>query len=220
VVANIVRHNYDYGLQMARRGFLTLSPDLRVFGERRDGPDPYPGRDPCNVHFVRGGILGIYTLTLNIFDMMRTVDYLETRPEVHPGQIGIMGLSQGGTITTFSAALEPRFKAADISGYVNSWRGFGIARANFCGSQVVPEVFRWLDVPDIAGLIAPRPLLIEMGVNEDCFEFEDLRRGYQDVERIYTAAGVTDALHADIHKRNHAFAGGRAFGFFDKHLRE
>jgi len=54
--------------------------DLRVFGERRDGLDPFPGRDPCNVNFIKGGDPGIYTLTLNIWDMKCCVDYLETRP--------------------------------------------------------------------------------------------------------------------------------------------
>ena len=124
--ANIAEHNYDYGAQMARAGFLTICPDLRVFGERRDGLDPFPGRDPCNVNFVKGALLGIYTLTLNIWDMKCCIDYLETRPEVNPGRIGMMGLSQGGTMTTFTAAVEPRIKAADISGYVNPWDGFGI----------------------------------------------------------------------------------------------
>jgi len=215
---NIQAHNYDYGRQLARAGFLTISPDLRVFGERGDGGNPYPGRDPCNVQFLRGGILGIYTLTLNVFDMMRAVDYLETRVEVDPKRIGIMGLSQGGAITAFAAALEPRFAAADISGYVNSWRGFGIGEANFCGSQVVPEIFYWMDVPDVAGLIAPRPLLIEMGVNDDCFKFEKLREGFQAVERIYAAAGASDRLQADVHPGAHAFSGRLAFDFFRKRL--
>ncbi len=74
IQSNISAHNYNYGELMAQQGFLTISPDLRVFGERADGGNPYPGRDKCNVHFIRGAIFGIYTLTLNIFDLMRWVD--------------------------------------------------------------------------------------------------------------------------------------------------
>lgn len=222
LAANIEDHNYDYGLQMARRGFLTICPDLRVFGERsdlrRDGSPPYPGRDNCNVQYLRGGMLGIYTLTLNVFDMMRTVDYLETRPEVDAKRIGLMGLSQGGTMTTFTAALEPRIAAADIIGYVNSWCRFGARDGNFCGSQIVPEIFRWFDTSDIAGLIAPRPLLVEMGVHDGCFNFEAMLAGYREVEKIYRAAGASDKIDADIHPGGHAFAGGKAFEFFAKHL--
>lgn len=80
-IKNIEELNYNYGEQMAKAGFLTISPDLRVFGERRDGVDPFPGRDPCNVNFVKGALLGIYTLTLNIWDMKCCIDYLETRSD-------------------------------------------------------------------------------------------------------------------------------------------
>lgn len=215
---NIARHHYNYAEEMARHGFLTISPDLRVFGERSDGGNPYPGRDKCNVHFIRGAIMGIYTLTLNIFDMMRCVDYLQTRPEVDPERIGMMGLSQGGTMTTFTTPVESRIKAADIMGYVNPWEGFGIKRANFCGSQIVPEIYKWFDTHDIAGLIAPRPLLLEMGVHDTCFPIEDQLKGYTGAKRIYEAAGAADKLWADIHPGEHGFAANKAFEFFDRYL--
>ncbi|MGQ9681892.1 MAG: alpha/beta hydrolase [Anaerolineae bacterium] len=215
---DIAGANYDYGVQMARAGFLTLSPDLRVFGERRDGPDPFPGRDPCNVNYVKGTLLGINTLTLNIWDMKCCVDYLQSRSEVDPERIGMMGLSQGGTMTAFTAAAEPRIKAADIIGYVNPWREFGIKRANFCGSQIVPGIHRWFDTDDIAGLIAPRPLLLEMGIYDNCFPIQDLLAGYEGVKRIYEAAGAGSDLWADIHAGPHAFAGHKAFDFFRRYL--
>lgn len=217
-VADIQHLNYNYGEQMARAGFITISPDLRVFGERRDGLDPFPGRDPCNVNFVKGAMMGIYTLTLNIWDMKCCIDYLETRPEVDKNRIGMMGLSQGGVMTTFTTAVEPRIKAADISGYINPWRGFGIERANFCGSQIVPNVYRYFDTDDIAGLIAPRPLLLEMGIYDNCFFIHDLLKGYEGVRRIYEAAGAADDLWTDIHPGPHAFAGNKAFAFFQKYL--
>jgi hypothetical protein len=216
--ANIEQHHYNYGEEMARRGYLTISPDLRVFGERGDGGAPYPGRDKCNVQFIRGMVMGLYTLTLNIWDMRRCIDYLETRLEVDPNRIGMMGLSQGGTMTTFTSAVEPRIRAADIMGYVNPWEGFGINRANFCGSQVVPDVFRYLDTSDIAGLIAPRPLLIEMGIHDTCFPIDDTLVGFERVREIYAAAGAEDDLWSDIHPNEHGFAGNKAYDFFDKYL--
>jgi hypothetical protein len=216
--ANIAEHHYNYGEEMARHGFLTICPDLRVFGERSDGGDPYPGRDRCNVHFVRGVIMGLYTLTLNIWDIKCCVDYLQTRPEVDPERIGMMGLSQGGTMTTFATAAEPRIKVADIIGYVNPWERFGVNRANFCGSQVVPDIFKYFDTHDIAGLIAPRPLLVEMGVHDTCFPIEDQLAGYKGIERIYQAADAADSLWADIHPGEHAFAANKAFEFFDQYL--
>lgn len=221
IVDNIKQHNYNYGEQMAQAGFLTISPDLRGFGERRDkreAVDPFPGRDPCNVNFIKGAIMGLWTLTGNIWDMKCCVDYLETRAEVDPERIGMMGLSQGGTMTTFTAAAEPRIKAADIICYVNSWAEFGLKQANFCGSQIVPSIYRYFDTSDIAGLIAPRPLLIEMGIYDDCFYLEDTVRGFEEVRQIYEAAGADDRLWKDIHSGPHAFGGNEAFDFFRRYL--
>lgn len=214
----IKKLNYNYGEQMAQAGFLTLSPDLRCFGERLDGPDPFPGRDACNVNFIKGALLSLYTLTLNIWDMKCCVDYLETRPEVDKSRIGMMGLSQGGTMTTFTTAAEPRIKAADISGYINPWREFGIKQANFCGSQIVPGIYRYFDTADLAGLIAPRPLLLEMGIYDNCFPIHDQLKGYEAVRHIYRAAGSADRLWQDVFSGPHAFAGGKAFEFFRKYL--
>lgn len=210
--------NYNYGEQMAKAGFLTISPDLRSFGERRDGMDPFPGRDPCNINFIKGALLGIWTLTLNIWDMKCCIDYLETRDEVDPNRIGMMGLSQGGTMTTFTAAAEPRIKAADIICYVNPWAGFAIRDANFCGSQIVPSIYRYFDTHDIAGLIAPRPLLIEMGIYDSCFPMQDTIKGYEKVKRIYEAADAEKDLWVEIHSGGHAFGGNKAFEFFSKYL--
>jgi len=218
LISDIVNMNYNYGEQMARKGFLTICPDLRAFGERRDGSDPFPGRDPCNVNFIKGVILGINTLTLNIWDMKCCIDYLQTRPEVDKNRIGIMGLSLGGTVTAFTAAIEPRIRAADIIGYVNPWREFAIKKANFCGSQIVPEIFKYFDTDHIAGLIAPRPLLLEMGERDTCFFIKDMLEGYRGVRRIYRAAGAADKLWVDIHPGGHAFAGNKAFEFFKRYL--
>jgi dienelactone hydrolase len=215
---NINQFNYNYGEQMAKAGFLTISPDLRVFGERRDGLDPFPESDPCDVNFVKGAILGIYTMTLNIWDMKCCVDYLENRPEVNANRIGMMGLSTGGTMTAFTAAVENRIKAADISGYINPWASFALKRANCCGSQVVPGIYKYFDTDEIAGLIAPRPLLLEMGLYDKCMFIQDLLKGYDGVKEIYRAAGTEDKLWADIYPGGHAFAGNKAFEFFKKYL--
>jgi acetyl esterase/lipase len=217
--ANIAQLNYDYGLQMARAGYLTVCPDLRVFGERRDGLDPFPGRDPCNVNYLRGTMLGRWPLTLNIWDMKCCVDYLESRPEVDPKRIGMMGLSQGGTMTTFAAAAEPRIAAADIMGYVNPWKGFAFDRRNICGSQIMPGIYAWFDTDDIAGLIAPRPVMLDMGIYDDCFFIHDLMKGYEGVKTIYEAAGVPDRIWTDIHPSGHGFGSvERASEFFGKYL--
>jgi hypothetical protein len=218
--AQIAQMNYNYGEQMARAGYLTICPDLRAFGERRDPRSLSMAGDwYCDLTFVKSALLGVYPLTLNIYDMMRCVDYLQTRPEVDGSRIGMMGLSQGGTMTTFTTAAEPRIKAADIICYVNPFGEFAVKQwSNLCGSQLVPNIYRYFDTDDIAGLIAPRPLLVEMGVYDDCFLIQDTLRGYEGVKRIYRAAGVEEHLWSDVFPGPHSFAGNKAFDFFARYL--
>ena len=213
----IAKMNYNYAEQMAKAGFVTIAPDLRGFGERSETYD-FDGRDACNINFIKGALFGVYPLTLNIHDIKCCIDYLETVPEVDKDRIGMMGLSYGGTMTTFVTAVEPRIKAADIIGYVNPFSAFAVERANFCGSQMVPNLYKYFDTYDIAGMIAPRPLLIEMGLYDECFYFDDLKRGFDEVKKIYDAAGVGDRLYADIHPHGHAFSGAKAVEFFRKNL--
>ena len=98
----IRRNNYDYARQFAERGYLTFTFDFRCFGERaHTSPDLY-GRDPCNIHFIRGALLGMNLLSLDIADTFRAVDYLLTRPEVDHSRIGCVGLSFGGTMTLWA----------------------------------------------------------------------------------------------------------------------
>ena len=218
--AKIDECNYDYGLQMAKAGFFVICPDLRGFGERTSIPPLVDDgdRDPCDVYFNVGALFGRYSLMLNIWDIKCTIDYLETRPEVDASRIGMMGLSYGGTMTTFTTAVEPRIKAADIICYVTPFQEFAVRHTNFCGSQFVPEIYNFFDTHDVAGLIAPRPLLVEMGIFDKCFYFKDTIRGYEQIQKIYAAAGASDRLHKDIFPGGHAFGGNVAFDFFRKYL--
>ena len=215
----IKQFNYDYGVQMAKRGYVTIAVDWRGWGER-DEPikEVYLGRDVCNVHFIRGLIMGINLLRLDVWDGQRALDYLCGLEEVDAERVGVMGLSFGGTMTTWISLMDERIKAADIICYSDRFAEFAVKNANFCGSQIVPDIFKFLDTHDIAGLIAPRPLLLEMGVHDTTFSIENLLTGYEGVKRIYEAAGAADDLWADVHPGGHAFAGDKAYAFFAKYL--
>ncbi|RPJ06841.1 MAG: hypothetical protein EHM28_09235 [Spirochaetaceae bacterium] len=218
IAENIKLHNYNYAEQMARHGFLTLSPDLRGFGERKDPPTIMQAKDSCDINNNKGSLLGKFMLSAHVWDMMRCIDYLQSRPEVNPDRIGMMGLSTGGTVTLFTTAMDNRIKASDVSGYINSFADFGLRFHKFCGTQIAPNLFTWLDTHDIAGLVAPRPLLVEMGKRDWVFRFEDMLSSFKKAKAIYDAAGASDKLTADIHESGHVFAGNLAFDFFRKNL--
>ena len=139
-------------------------------------------------------------------------------PHVDPDRLGVMGLSGGGTMTLWMALCDERFKAAEIICYSDLWAAFGIRDINYCGMQVSPGLFKLVDLPDLQGLLAPRPLLIDIGVHDTCFKVDTAMQCYRQVEKIYRAAGASDRLELDLHPGEHGWGGNKSEAFFGKHL--
>jgi dienelactone hydrolase len=219
---NIVPLNYDYAVQFVNHGFIVISPDWRGFGER-SSPSSWvrKGRDPCNVNYMAYGYCGYQLLALDIWDGMCCIDYLQSRREVDPNRIGCAGLSFGGTMTTYLTMMDERVKVACISGYLSTLQGDAFstrANANFCGSQYMQGLLTIGDIPDVAGLIAPRPLMIEIGKKDTCFIFPDALNAYNHLKSIYKSAGAEDKLDCDIFPGDHQWSGVKSLPWFKKYL--
>jgi dienelactone hydrolase len=219
---NIARYNYDYGRQFARRGYIVLCPDARVFGERAAGwwapGDPPRSFDPCDRAGNKAALLGYSLLGLTVWDDRRGIDYLQSRPDVDPDRIGVAGLSLGGTRATYVAALDDRARATIISGYLNTFRAYALGK-QFCGGQFVPGLLRWAEQPDVTALIAPRPLLIEAGIHDEAFPIAASREAHRTLERVYRLLGAEDRLWRDEFDGGHAWSGRLAYEFMDRYLR-
>jgi dienelactone hydrolase len=217
----IADHSYDYARQLACRGYVCLAPDWRAFGERQ-APAGWlrSYNDGCDMLYLAYGYFGFTLLGLDLWDAMRGLDLLQGLPYVEATRLGVVGLSFGGTMATFLAALDERVRCAVISCYLStigdalSHRG----RANTCGSQFVPGLLNVGDIASVAGLIAPRPCLVEIGERDACFVLEDARRAYTDLERIYHSAGASDRLDVDVFPGGHAFSGRKAFNWLARWL--
>ncbi len=218
--------NYDYGLQMAKAGFVTIAIDWRGFGERDDRRkphfnNPWPWRQDgalCEQHYLRANILGMTVLGMDIHDGMCALDYLCQQEFVDPKRIGAMGLSFGGTMTTWMAIMDERVRAADVICYSDRFASFGMRDVNICGSQIAPRLFELCDVPDLQGLIASRPLLVEIGVQDDCFLVDDAMSCYHELAKIYAAAGAAEKLQLDLFEGGHRWGANRSVEFFRKYL--
>jgi hypothetical protein len=129
-----------------------------------------------------------------------------------------MGLSFGGTMTTWMSNCYDRIKAADNICNSDRFSDMGVRDVNICGSQITPGIYDLCDIPDLQGLIAPRPLLVEIGTYDDCFMLDSAMSCYREVEKIYSSAGVRDRLELDLFEGGHAWGGNKSVAFFRKHL--
>lgn len=212
----ITQYRYDYAAQLTRRGYVTLVPDARGFGDRRDGSE-----HGCDIPGIVSTFLGRTLTGMRAFDDMRALDYLETRPEVDARRIGCTGLSEGGKRTLYLAALDDRVAVAVVSGYFTSLRYEILDWENLGGWDVCNHIFGLLtvaDLPDIAALIAPRPLLFENGTRDPLFSPSGVEWAYEQVARAYQFLFAGDKIGIDRFDGEHRYHGERAFAWFDRWL--
>lgn len=219
----IARHNYDYGRQLARQGFVTFAIDWLGCGERNDNRKPNSrntdrGRDWCNLYYLNATMLGMTSLSINIAHGRAATDFARGLPAVDPDRLGVMGLSGGGTMALWSALCDERFAAVEIICYSDLWAHFGFRDLNYCGMQVAPGLFKLVDLPDLQGLLAPRPLLVDIGAYDTCFKIDTAKVCFDRVAAIYRAAGATDRLELDLFPGEHGWGGNKSAAFFRKHL--
>lgn len=158
--------NYDYGLRLARMGYFVVCPEARGWGERRD----CRGQGDDEREFLQGTCLnqarmaeplGLSVLGLLSWDLMRLVDYLLSRGDISEQTLGCFGFSGGGMQTLYFTALDERIKKVFISGYFYGVKDSLLHLNGNCSCNYVPNLWRSFDVGDIAGLIVPRPLMVQ-----------------------------------------------------------
>jgi fermentation-respiration switch protein FrsA (DUF1100 family) len=206
----------DYGARFAEAGFVTLAPEHVGFGERQQfaGGDAQKGYRLTNLKLQ---LLGRTIIGLRLWDLQRALDLLQSRPDVLPDRIGCAGLSLGGELTLYLAALDGRVRAAVISGFLNTFRQTFFA-VEHCNCGYVPGILRYAEMGDIAALIAPVPLLVESGKRDAGFPLSGALEGYGIARRAYELLGVPDRCGLDAFDGGHAFSGRKALPWMRRWL--
>jgi dienelactone hydrolase len=222
IAETIDQHNYDYGVQFVRAGFITFCPDARGFGERQEEAS----RDSIlnsscqwlnNMAYPLGQtVTGMWT-----WDIHRLVDYVQTREDCDLDRIGCAGLSGGGLQTLWASALDARIKCAVISGYLYGYKESLLDLYTNCSCNYVPHLYEYVDMGDIAALIAPRPLLVETGTQDELNGASGVDNvlGQMDIiRRAYRLFDAEDLLKHDIFEGEHRWNGVKAVPWMQRHL--
>ncbi|HZU29255.1 MAG TPA: alpha/beta hydrolase family protein [Bryobacteraceae bacterium] len=212
-------YQHDFAIQTAEHGMAALAIEPMAFGCRRDALTASKGLEQtaCQPSAGAALLLGETMIGWRVWDVMRAIDWIETRPELDPKRVGCMGISGGGTATCFAAALDTRIRAAVISGYLNTFRD-SIMSLSHCMDNYVPGILNWAEQYDVAGLIAPRPLFSEGGEQDPIFPVKATRESFQRVRRVYTVFGAPDKVQQDIFPGEHVFNGRRSLPFLKQAL--
>jgi dienelactone hydrolase len=200
-----VEGDRDFALGCMKRGIAALCIEQRSFGTRRELTQQHiSGHDGCLEAVARALLIGRTLVGERVFDVERSIDYLESRGDIDMARLGILGNSSGGTTSMYAAALLPKIRAA-IPSCSTARFADSIAAIHHCSCNAVPGILQWLDMGDILGAIAPRPLVIVNGKADDIFPLASAKQAVKQAQRIYTAASAANQIQFVIGPEGHRF---------------
>ncbi len=198
-------------------GYLAIvvdSPGFSFEGDRRIE------RRFAGTHDDLRLILGSQNATsVYVWDLMRTLDYLATRPEADMTRVGLTGASGGGLATMWAFAAEPRFTCAASVVYASSLE---INPENGCLCNHIPGSVQLGDRSDVLGVRAPAPVLI-IGAEEDVeFPAKGMRLTAEKLRGRWGLFGKSEDAWLRMFPGGHDYSKPMretAMGFFDKYLK-
>jgi dienelactone hydrolase len=214
--------------QLAARGFTAVAIDGRYHGARSKAGTGSADYSDAMLRTYRTGE-GHPFLYDTVWDIMRLVDFLETRSDADPKRIGLIGFSKGGMETYLAAAVDPRIAVAVPCIGVQSFRwaldneswqsrvgtfqkavdgaakDAGVANVDAAFvrkfyDRVAPGVYGEFDGPAMLPLIAPRPLLSINGDSDARTPRPGLMEAVAAAEKAYAAAGASDRFMLHLQK--------------------
>jgi len=211
---------YDFGHRIARRGIVVFAPNLRGFGTRLTEREhqAQSSRDTCNVNFFQQMLIGEVAITGQLHDLRAAIGILLAMPQVDEHRLACAGLSYGGRLATFLAALEPRMKATVVAGALDSFVQRVESYAT-CGFQIVPGMLRYGDTAEVMGLTAPGSLGIELGDEDGCAPVDQGLREFDRLQALYQAMGAGDSLRLFRYTGGHIFHGEQSIQWLVEQLR-
>ena len=209
-------YHADFGVALCRAGFAVAAPEISCFGERQtdfSGLDAAMGQaapTTCAHTAMLALHGGATVLGMRVRDGRRLIDWLRTRPELDARRLGVMGISGGGMNAFFLACVDRRVRACVISGYFCTFRDSILAMAH-CPCNFVPGLWRFGEMHDLAGLVAPRPMLVEAGHRDPIFPIAAVRASVRRARAVYRAFGDDTALGTDYFHGRHRISGAKAY---------
>ena len=233
--------------ELARRGYVVLVHDAFAFGSRKvrlaDVPPVLHGKlkddtgeSPAGVaayndwaadheHVMAKSLFSAGTTWPGVFanEDRVALDVLCARADVDPARVGCGGLSGGGLRTVFLAGLDERIACTVCVGMMTTWRDF-LLNISYTHTWMcfLPLLARELDFPEILGLRAPLPTLVQNTQEDPLFTRPEMAAAMAQLARVYAASGQSGNYRGSWYPGHHQFnraMQAEAFGWFDRWLK-
>ncbi len=185
---------------LAQSGLAALCYDPIGQGERAqilkpDGKAAFSSTQEHTLVGIGSILIGSNTAEQRIWDGMRALDYLASRPEVDPSRLGCTGNSGGGTLTSYLMALDDRIFAAAPARYPTTFRELLRAAGPQDAEQnIFGQIAFGMDIPDYTLMRAPKPTLINSAALDKTFTIAGAWDLFREAKWLYTRMGYADRV--------------------------
>jgi len=200
----------NYAEALVQAGYFVCAVEQRGFGERitqgtYDSNPPRACRHLAFEYMMQGRTL----LGERCWDGMCTISYLQTRDDIAPNTLGCTGNSGGATTALWLSAIDERITVSVPSCYFCSFKD-SILGVRHCECNYVPGALEWMEMGDLAALIAPRPLRAIAGEQDPIFPIHGAREQFTIVKQAYALHNAAEkcslAVHPGAHAYNHSMS--------------
>lgn len=198
---------WNMTLRARQEGYIVFAPQLHLWSEEY-GPQNMRAQLDVRLKQLGGSITSV-----EIFKLMRAIDWLSAREDVDNKRIGMLGLSYGGFYTLFAAAADTRIRAAVSSCFFNDRYKYDWPDWTWFNSGN-----RFLD-PEVCALVCPRALYVEVGKKDALFDVALAEEPARRAKSFFDRAGASGKFEYVEHDGEHEFNTGPApYDFLKKHL--
>ena len=187
---------------LVKLGFFVLVVDAFGAGERGIGRalGEYHGDMTAATLIPTGTLLA----GIQVYENMRAVDYLQSRPEVDPDRIGVTGASGGGNQSMYVGALDERLKCVVPTCSVGNYQAFlGVA---CCMCETAPDALTYTELDGVLGMVAPRGLMV-ISATRDAVQFSvtEAKKSLVGAKKIYDLYNRSENVRHAIFEAGHDY---------------
>jgi dienelactone hydrolase len=191
------------GEELARRGFLVLAADALGWGERQGNGYDTQQALACNLMLYGVSLAGVIAR-----EDMAAAAALRARPDV--SGVAAVGFSFGGFRAWQVSALSDDVDAAVTANWMATLEGVMRAGNNQLRGQSAftvthPGAARLFDYPDMAGIAAPKPLLVHSGIQDALFPLDSVEEACGRLSALWSSAGAPQAFSSRFWPNGHVF---------------
>jgi len=201
---------------LSQKGLITLTCEPWAFWSSSSWPGEK--QTAINENLLKGkSILGIY------IDQVRSqVNFLESLEMVDPQRIGLAGVSFGGAVSFYTAALEEKIQAVFVSGFLTSYEETYFQHPHSL-EMIIPGIYQYGEISDLAGLIAPRSVMFDNGETDNSLAMTAEKAEAlieNEVRPIFESFGAKEKVKLNKASRGHVLDREAADKFFREAFNE